>query len=139
MHHFKKFDIAEYQGLVQNYSQSMPNICQVKLIPKKFERLNFFMYNMKKSTIHHFLSGLAKVGKIMKPIMFYRDGSFAPGGKGQCSVPCKWVKRECKFFFKTFVINKFWTSQVCPTYNTRLSNMRKNLCNSNCTYIRGMK
>ncbi len=135
MHHFKKFNVDEYRQSVQNYSQSTLVICKVKLIPKKFERLNFFTHNMKKRAIHRFLSNI----KLVNPIMFYGDGSFASGRKGQRSVPCKWFKRECKFFFKTFVINKFRTSQVCPTCNTQLSNVKKDLHNGNHNYLRGMK
>ena len=137
-HHFKKFSFAKYQQSVQNYSQSTPDICQVKLIQKKFERLNFFTHRKKKSTIHHFLSNLSKIVKSVKPIMFYGDGSFASSGKGQCSIPCKWVKRECKFYFKTFVVNEFQTSQVCPTWNTHLSNVKKDLRNGNHNYVQGM-
>ena len=139
LHHFKTSNMDELQSSIENYNRKTASICKIKLIPKKYARLNFFTHRKKKSTIHRFLAKLVKSSNVNRPTMFYGDGSFASGGKGMRSVPCKWVKSECKHFFKTFSINEFRTSQVCPDCNQRLFNVRKDLRNGSRTYVRGMK
>ena len=113
----------------------MDNNRILKLTPKKLERLKFFTNTKKKKkTVHTFLSSLVRrSGEEIKPIMFYGNGQFAPGGKGQRSVPCKWVKQECKHYFTCYSVDEFWTSQICPECNDRLLDLRKHLRRNNKT------
>jgi hypothetical protein len=73
--------------------------------------------------------------------MYYGDGSFASGGRGQRSVPCKWVKRECKNYFTCYSVDEFRTSQICPTCNQRLMDVRKHLRDGprRTVIVRGLK
>lgn len=150
IHHFKTSDINQIVSSMRHY-EGIPNgdnqectrekICERALIPKKYERLRFFMYTMKQRTIHRFLSKLVCECKGDElPIMYYGNGSFSSGGKGQRSVPCKWVKRECKNFFTCYSVNEFRTSQICPRCNERLLNVRKHSRNTNTSRnLRGLK
>ncbi len=86
-----------------------------------------FLYGKKKAAIHRFLQKMLwSTGKSM-PIMFYGNGGFYHCGKGMCSIPCKWVKRECKLYIKCFNVDEFRTSQICPTCNECLWDVRKHL------------
>ena len=112
-----------------------------KLIPKKFERLNLLTFRMKKCCIHRFFSRLVKFSGEELPIMYYGNGGFAPGGKGQRNVLRKWVKHECKRYFTCYSVDEFRTSQICPTCNDRLFNVRKHLCHGrrHTVMVRGLK
>ena len=138
-HHFKTSNIDQLHESINHYRETRVGIRDRKLIPKKFERLNFYTYTMKNRTIHRFLSKLVKLSGEVRPIMFYGDGQFAPGGRGQRSIPCKWVKRECKHYFKCYSVDEFRTSQICPTCNERLYNVRKHLRNGKIIWVRGLK
>ena len=96
---------------------------------------------MKKRCVHRFLSRLVKFSGEELPIMYYSNGGFAPGGKGQRNVPCKWVKHECKQYFTCYSVDEFRTSQICPTCNDRLFNVRKHLQNGrrHTVMVRGLK
>ena len=138
-HHFKTSNMEQLQESINHYQGTRINICNMKLIPNKFESLNFFTYTRKNCTIQRFLSKLVKLSGEVRPIMFYGDGQFAPGGRGQRSVPCKWVKRECQHFFRCYSVDEFRTSQICPTCNDRLYNVRKHLRNGKTIWVRGLK
>ena len=52
------------------------------------------------------------------------------------------VKRECKYYFTCYSVNEFRTSQICPTCNSRLFNVRKHLRNGSrrrTVMVRGLK
>ena len=125
--HLKKADVDDIARSIRYYQSVREDIRVHKLKPKKFERLNMFLYGKKKAAIHRFLHKMLRYAGESKPIMFYGDGSFYHGGKGMRSVPCKWVKRECKLYFKCFNVDEFRTSQVCPSCNERLWDVRKHL------------
>ncbi len=151
IHHFKMANMQRinqsmhhYQGIPEGKEESIRDKIRVQaLTPKKLERLRFFTYSKKQEKIHGFLSNLVKYcgGKGNVSIMYYGNGSFASGRKGQRSVPCKWVKRECKNFFTCYSVNEFWTSQVCPTCNKQLLDVRKHLRKGErrTLMIRGLK
>lgn len=48
VHHFKTSDMTRLVENTQHYSAHRPENYQVKLSPKKFARLNFFIYNRQK-------------------------------------------------------------------------------------------
>jgi hypothetical protein len=141
--HLKKANIDDIATSIQYYQSVRADIRVHKLIPKKFERLNLYLYGKKKAAIHRFLQRMLRYTGESKPIMFYGDGSFYHGGKGMRSVPCKWVKRECKLYFNCFNVDEFRTSQICPTCNSRLWDVRKHLRNPvdgrRTKMIRGLK
>ncbi len=149
IHHFKTADMQQihesmdqYQGVQEGEQESIRDKIHVRaLTPKKFERLRFFTYVKKQETIHRFLSNLVEYCGKQESIMYYGDGSFASSGKGQRSVPCKWVKRECKNYFTCYSVNEFRTSQICPTCNERLLDVRKHLRTGprKTVMVRGLK
>ena len=128
INHFKTTDVERIAQSIVFHQANVDNNCILKLTPKKFERLKFFMNTKKKKTIHTFLSQLVRRSGETKPIMYYGNGQFAPGGKGQRSVPCKWVKQECKHYFTwCYSVDEFRTSQICPKCNNCLLDLRKHL------------
>ena len=137
--HFKTSNMNRLHKSVEYYHENRENVCVLKLRPKKYERNHFFIHRKKKSTIHRFFSKMVKLSGEHYPLMFYGDGEFAPGGRGQRSVPCKWVKRECRQFFDCYSVDEFRTSQICPTCNDRLFNVRKHLRNGKTIWVRGLK
>ena len=151
IHHFKTSNMEQINRSMQYYEGVPEGEIQLtrdmfrerKLIPKKFERLRFLTYTMKQRTIHRFLSKLIKnyCGGEDQPIMYYGNGGFASGGKGQRSVPCKWVKRECRNYFTCYSVNEFRTSQICPSCDSRLLSVRKHLRSGKrrTIMIRGLK
>ena len=141
-HHFKKANINDIATSFQYYQSVRADIRAHKLIPNKFERLKFYTYGKKKQTIHKLLSKMVKISGEKRPIMFYGNGGFASSRKGTRSVPCKWVKQECKIFFKCYSVDEFRTSQICPICDNRLWDVRKRLrskLHGKTFKIRGLK
>lgn len=137
--HFKTSNMDRLHDSVVSYSGMRENIHLLKLRPRKYERNHFFIHRKKKSSVHRFLSRLAKSSGERYSLMFYGNGEFAPGGRGQRSVPCKWVKRECRQYFDCYSVDEFRTSQICPRCNDRLFNVRKHLRNGKIVWVRGLK
>ena len=42
-----------------------------------------------------------------RPVIAYGDGTFPCHGKGEVSVPVKYVKKKCKQFYETIDVNEF--------------------------------
>ena len=133
INHFKTTYVERIGQSIVFHQANVDNNHILKLTPKKFERLKFFTNTKKKKTVHTFLSQLVRQSEEITLIMFYGNGQFAPGGKGQRSVPCKWVKQECKHYFTCYSVDEFWTSQICPECNDRLLDLRKHLRRNNKT------
>ena len=49
-----------------------------------------------------------------KPVIAYGSANFACSGRGEVSVPVKYVKEKCKQYFETVDVNEFRTSLICP-------------------------
>ena len=142
-HHFKTSYMLCIAESMDFYDVQMRDLIRErKLTPKKFKRLHFFTFTMKQQTVDLFLSDLVRYCGEVRPIMYYGNGVFSPGMKGLRSVPCKWVKERCKNYFECYSVNEFRTSQVCPTCNERLLNVRKQLrrgCARRTLMVRGLK
>ena len=84
----------------------------------KYSRLKFKKYICKLQCLDKFIVSLADVdgkkdSKADKPIIIYGDGKFASGGKGERSIPNKYVyDRLCKHY-TVILASEFRSSQVC--------------------------
>ena len=89
----------------------------------------FMKYRLKRKfkTFSSTQSGLAKCCKNItqdfkkqcnsesrKPILFFGNGSFSPGGSGYASVPRKPVIRNLAAQFPIFITDEYNTSKKCP-------------------------
>ena len=59
------------------------------------------------------------------PLVFYGNGEFPSGGKGEVYVPCKWVKNACRQLHRCKGVDEFRTTQACPLCHQRLSKLSK--------------
>ena len=73
-------------------------------------------------------------------VMLYGDGSFASGGRGEQSVPLKYIKKRCTLFFECHDVNEYRTSQICPDCKKcRLLAVDKDVPGKEPTIVRGLK
>jgi len=59
-----------------------------------------------------------------KPIIAYGNGSCPSGGRGEVSMPTKYMKKKCKQFYKTKEVNEYQTSIICPCCNELLMKVK---------------
>ena len=111
-----------------------------KAVSKKWYKLKFFLYGSKRKFIHNFLISFQDVedGPDGPSRVYYGNGSFPSGRKGETYVPCKWIKKLFNQYFWCSSVNEFRTSQVCPFCNERLCKISKQLSNKKVE-IRGLR
>ncbi len=109
-------------------------------------RLSFRIHRFKRRWIDKFLQSLKPRDVLMGQyihnhhIMLYGAGTFGRGGKGECSVPLKYVKKQCGYYFETHEVNEFHTSQICPDCGRcRLHDVEKSIHGEMPQKIRGLK
>ena len=73
-------------------------------------------------------------------VMLYGAGNFPSGGRGERSVPLKYIKKRCEYFFECHNVNEFRTSQICPDCCTcRLQQVEKDVPGQERRVVRGLK
>ena len=75
----------------------------------------------------------------IKPVIAYGAAKFASGGKGELSVPVKYIKERCNKYFKTVLVDEFRTSCVCPTCNELLQKVVKKVDQKKFHEVRGLR
>jgi hypothetical protein len=76
---------------------------------RKWREQRFRLYGGKKRTFSRFFN---KLGNPSDIIIAYGSAKFAPGGKGEISVPTSRTFKECSYRFKTFVVDEFRSSKI---------------------------
>ena len=73
-----------------------------------------------------------------KPVIAYGKGGFASHGRGEVSVPTKYVKDKCRQYFKTIEVDEFRTSSICPCCDNVLSKVRRQVADE-VREVRGLR
>ena len=132
---------ANYQQLKAAFvwqSQNFDVIWARKVEPQRKYRDGFFLWSKKREVIYSFLSSLQMVG-YDDYIIYYGSGQFPSGGRGERSVPCKWVKTECMNHYVCIEVDEFRTSQVCPLCFERMEDVYKLDKHGRRKKVRGLK
>ncbi len=75
-----------------------------------------------------------------KPVIAYGSANFACSGRGEVSVPVKYVKEKCKQYFETVDVDEFRTSLICPDCDQPLCKVVKEVNDDNkVRQIRGLR
>jgi hypothetical protein len=83
------------------------------------------LYGGKKRVFAQFFNNISKSGDVSKNIVVaYGAAKFAPGGKGEVSVPTDRAFKECSYRFPTIAVDEFRTSKVSVEDNTLLHQVR---------------
>jgi hypothetical protein len=92
------------------YRKVQENLWKEKL-RKVHANERFRVYGLKHRSIDCFLNSMYR-GK-EKPILAYGSANINPTGKGEVTVPVKYIKRACDQKFEVFPVDEFRTSKVC--------------------------
>ena len=76
-------------------------------------------YIHKTKAIDKFLNSLTKPGQ-KEPIIAYGGAKFAPGGKGEVSVPVKYFYKRCQLRYETKLVNEYNTTKKCHRCHERM-------------------
>lgn len=136
---FKTMNPTVFQGSVVNYNNNFPELWQKFAVSKKWKRQAFFLFGSKKKVVHRFFSSFTKIEGFDSFIMYYGDGRFPSGKRGERYVPCKYVKEICEVYFDCKDTNEFRTSQVCPDCFERLWDVYNQRGNGRKKYNRNLK
>jgi hypothetical protein len=146
-HHFKTSDRQIFTSSIAFYGENFTNLWNTYAVTKKWSLQNFLLYCSKNSVLDKFLEGLklnvdADGYKHCydRNVMLYGDGSFPSGGRGEQSVPLKYVKKRCTLFFECHDVNEYRTSQICPDcQKCRLLAVKKDVPGKKPDIVRGLK
>ena len=123
-HNFRTTDPATFRDSIRYYLGHHDQIWYIFGKRKKKYRQRVFLDGKKKQTVSRFLASLnipsielngQHIDFDGPPVIYYGDGAFPSGGRGERSVPTKWFKKACKQFYRCYAVDEFRTSQVCPT------------------------
>ena len=112
------------QTIIRNYSM----LWSVRTVGSRC-RDRFTTFIRKNSVLDRFFSNLGKTidpesGKMIfvgpKPVVVYGAATIHPNGKGELSVPVKYVHKVCTRHFHTTYANEYLTTKVCNTCHMRL-------------------
>jgi hypothetical protein len=144
--HFKTSSEDTFLQSIQFYRDNHDNLWKTLAITRKRSRLNFRIHKFKRHSIDRFLQSLKPRDEVTRQyihrrhIMLYGAGTFGSGGKGERSVPLKYIKKHCRYYFVTHEVNEFRTSQICPDCERcRLHDVEKSTHGEMPTKIRGLK
>lgn len=135
-HHFHTFDENAFVASIQNNLNIHDELWSKKADSKKWARQRFFLYGTKRSTIQKFINSFV-IDRIdgneflALPHVWYGDGQFPAGGRGERSVPVKYIREafEKDPNLTCHEISEFRTSQVCPRCEQRLYKVVKRFSN----------
>ena len=77
---------------------------------KKWANQRLRLYGGKKRCFAKFFNRLESSDKTKKTVIAYGSAKFAPGGKGEISVPVSRAYKECKYRFETVLVSEFRTT-----------------------------
>ncbi len=147
IHHFKTADMTAIKALIAYYRENFDDLWNAYAVTRKWSRQKFRIYSMKNSVIDTFLNELKHhvdaIGIDIvfdKHVMLCGAGTFASGGRGEPSVPLKYIKKRCSYFFECHNVNEFRTSQICPDCRKwRLLQVEKDVPGRDESVVRGLK
>lgn len=77
---------------------------------KKWKEQRMRLYGGKKRVFANFLNRIDREG--VETVLAFGSAKFAPGGKGELSVPTTRAFKECSYRFKTITVDEFRTTRV---------------------------
>jgi hypothetical protein len=78
---------------------------------RHWARQRLGLYGGKKRVFAKFLNALEK-GGTEEPVLAFGSAKFAPGGRGEVSVPTSRAFKECKYRFGVHVVDEFRTTRI---------------------------
>ena len=143
--HLKTSNVNSFVESISFYRDNHDELWKTFAVTRKRSGLNFRIYQFKRRTLDKFLQDLKprddnKEYIHTRHVMLYGAGTFGSGGRGERSVPLKYVKKQCGYYFNTHEVNEFRTSQICPDCSRcRLHDVEKSTHGEQPTKIRGLK
>jgi hypothetical protein len=113
----KGLDAAAHAAYLQAFLQERERLWS-EYSKARWARQRLRQYGGKRRTLDAFFGKLqaelgGPEGRSAPVTVAYGASSFAPGGRGELSVPVKWVLSECQRRFPTVLTDEFRTTAVC--------------------------
>lgn len=105
---------------------------------KRWARQRLRLYGGKKRTLVRFFQEIEKADTTRKVTIAYGSARFAPGGKGEVSVPVGRAFQECRMYFPTVVVDEFRTTAVHYHTNTMLQKVQLRRNKGSKKVVRGL-
>ena len=122
---------------VSKYLEHMNAIWQENWKPR-WARQRLRLYGGKKRVFARFFKGIEDADRSRGVTVAYGSAGFAPGGKGEVTVPVGRAFKECCMYFPTKVIDEFRTTAVHYFTDTMLQKVQKRRCKGTKTTVRGL-
>ena len=107
----KAASLEAFERFVTAYDQHKEALWN-EYFKKRWRHQTMDLYGGKKRTFAMFLNSLNDDGDQRDTVLAYGAAKFAPGGKGEVSVPTSRAFKECSYRYKTVHIDEFRTSRI---------------------------
>ena len=107
----KLSDYLKYLDIVMETKEALWN----EYLKPRWSKQRLRVYGGKQRVFANFLNHIEDDGKAQgkRTVIAFGSAKFAPGGKGEISVPTSRAFKECSNRFQTISVDEFRTSRVC--------------------------
>ena len=133
----KSIDTNSFLKFIKCYLENYNDLWIEKTL-QKYSKLRFGLYCGKKRVFAKFFNKIKNKDDPREIIIAYGNGQFAPGGKGELSVPVKRAYKETKVRFKTELVDEFRSTIVNWKTDTQLHKVLKVGKDGQVVSVRGL-
>ena len=120
----KGCNLATHKQFLKTFFQIYDTVWNEYFKPR-WGQQRFRLYGGKKRVFANFFNRIKNEDPSKQVVMIFGAGKFAPGGKGEISVPTTRSFKECKYRFPTTLIDEFRTSKISCVDDTILQLVKK--------------
>jgi hypothetical protein len=108
----KGVGIGKHTAFLRLHEEHMDAVWK-EMFKRRWARQRLRLYGGKKRAFARFFNGIENADSTGRPVIVaYGSAKFAPGGKGEVSVPVERAYKECSYRFKTAVVDEFRTTKI---------------------------
>ncbi len=107
----KGVDLAAHEAHIETYRQQYHTLW-LEYIHPRWAQQRMRLFGGKKRVFANFFNSIQARDPSKEVVVGYGSAKFAPGGKGEVSVPVCRAFKECCYRFRTLVVDEFRTTMV---------------------------
>lgn len=130
----KTLDLAKFQLFIDAWLRTRDALWE-EYTKDRWADQRFRLYGGKKRAFANFLN---KLGPSKETVLAYGSAKFAPGGKGEMSVPTSRAFKECASRFSIKLVDEFRTSKICWENDSVLKLVKKRDSKGSLVAVRGL-
>ena len=134
----KGVDMRKHTLYLKAHQDTFPMIFEEHM-KRRWAAQRLRLYGGKKRAFAEFFNRISNaIDKTKNIVVAYGAAKFAPGGKGEVSVPTTRAFKECSYRFPTVAVDEFRTTKVSVEDDSVLQQVQLKRCKGSSTVVRGL-